>query len=46
MQGMSDKTARVNPVADFARYLDKYIAMIIIALDQKYCRAGLLQIGK
>ena len=32
---------------DFAGYHAKYITMVIIALDQKYCcRAGLLQIGK
>ena len=31
---------------DFAGCLAKYIAMVIIVLDQKYCRAGHLQIGK
>ena len=32
---------------DFAGCRAKYIAMVIIALDQKYCcRAGRLQIGK
>jgi len=31
---------------DFAGYLAKYVAMVIIVLDKKYCRTGHLQIGK
>jgi hypothetical protein len=31
---------------DFPGRHAKYIPMVIIALDQKYCRAGRLQIGK
>jgi hypothetical protein len=31
---------------DFAGYRAKYIGMVINALDQRFCRAGRLQIGK
>jgi hypothetical protein len=31
---------------DFVGYRAKYIAMVINALDQSFCRAGRLQIGK
>ena len=46
MQPLATKRRGLTQQLDFAVSLAKYIAMIIIALDQKYCRAGHLQIGK
>jgi hypothetical protein len=43
---LATKRRGLTQQLDFADCLAKYIGMVIIALDQKYCRAGHLQIGK
>jgi hypothetical protein len=46
MQPLATKRRGLTRQLDFAVSLAKYIAMIIIALDQRYCRAGHLHFGK